>query len=116
MTQFDFIANCWSTPSASSCSAGGHIVLVLANCWRTLSASSCSACLQNASASILGCLPWSEGRTLNTGCFVRYSDINFLNPMPGNGIPRGTITVVIVAAVSSVGVLVIGGPDYQCSS
>ncbi|CAI9761748.1 unnamed protein product [Fraxinus pennsylvanica] len=81
---------------------------VLANCWRTLSASSCSACLQNASASILGCLPRSEGRALNTGCFVRYSDINFLNPMPGNGIPRGTITVVVVAAVSSVGVLVIG--------
>ncbi|CAA3015713.1 cysteine-rich receptor kinase 2 [Olea europaea subsp. europaea] len=81
---------------------------VLANCWRTLGASSCRACLQNASASILGCLPWSGGRALNTGCFVRYSDINFLNPKPGNGISRGTITVVIVVAVSSVGVLVIG--------
>ncbi|KAL2510409.1 Cysteine-rich receptor-like protein kinase 2 [Forsythia ovata] len=81
---------------------------VLANCWRTLSASFCRACLENASASILGCLPWSEGRALNTGCFVRYSDTNFLNPIPGNGSSRGTITVIIVAAVSSISVLVIG--------
>ncbi|KAG5628758.1 hypothetical protein H5410_000475 [Solanum commersonii] len=52
---------------------------VLADCWKTLSANSCAACLQNASASMLGCLPWSEGRALYTGCFMRYSDTNFLN-------------------------------------
>ncbi|KAL2510256.1 Cysteine-rich receptor-like protein kinase 2 [Forsythia ovata] len=62
---------------------------VLADCWRSLSASSCRACLQNAFASILGCLPWSEGRALNTGCFLRYSDTNFLNPIPKNGSSRG---------------------------
>ncbi|KAL2510416.1 Cysteine-rich receptor-like protein kinase 2 [Forsythia ovata] len=62
---------------------------VLADCWRTLSASSCKACLQNAYASILGCLPWSEGRALNTGCFLRYFDTNFLNPIPRNGSSRG---------------------------
>ncbi|KAL2484526.1 Cysteine-rich receptor-like protein kinase 2 [Abeliophyllum distichum] len=81
---------------------------VLANCWRTLSASSCRACLQNASASILGCLPWSEGRAVNTGCFLRYSDTNFLNPIPRNGSSRGKLKVIIVAAVSSTIVLVIG--------
>lgn len=62
---------------------------VLANCWRTLNASSCRACLENASSTILGCLPWSEGRALNTGCFMRYSDTNFLNPKPGGGNSRG---------------------------
>nr|POF10969.1 cysteine-rich receptor-like protein kinase 2 [Quercus suber] len=51
----------------------------LADCWRTLNASSCEVCLENASASILECLPWSEGRVLNTGCFMRYSDKDFLN-------------------------------------
>ncbi|KAL2510249.1 Cysteine-rich receptor-like protein kinase 2 [Forsythia ovata] len=81
---------------------------VLADCWRTLSASSCRACLQNASASILGCLPWSEGRALNTGCFLRYSDTNFLNPIPRNGSSRGKLTGIIVATVSSTVVLVIG--------
>ncbi|OVA20753.1 Protein kinase domain [Macleaya cordata] len=52
---------------------------VLANCWRRLNSSSCKACLDNAAMSVMGCLPWSEGRALNTGCFMRYSDIDFLN-------------------------------------
>ncbi|XP_057494648.1 cysteine-rich receptor-like protein kinase 2 isoform X2 [Actinidia eriantha] len=84
-------------------------VYVLADCWRTLSDSSCNACLENASRSILGCLPWSEGRALNTGCFMRYSDTNFLNPVLGKGNSRGTIVVIIVAVVSSITVLVVGG-------
>ncbi|CAK9182768.1 unnamed protein product [Ilex paraguariensis] len=62
---------------------------VLADCWRTLNASACRTCLENASSSILRCLPWSEGRALNTGCFMRYSETNFLNPVPGNGSSRG---------------------------
>lgn len=62
---------------------------VLVDCWRNLDQSSCRACLKNASASILGCLPWSEGRALNTGCFMRYSDRDFLNKKPGSGTSRG---------------------------
>lgn len=81
---------------------------VLADCWRTLNANSCRACLENATESILGCLPWSEGRALNTGCFMRYSDINFLNPIPGSGRSRGTVVVIVVAAVSSAIVLAVG--------
>lgn len=81
---------------------------VLANCWRTLNASSCRACLENASSSILGCLPSSEGRALNTGCFMRYSDTNFLNTKPGSGSSRGTVVVIVVVTISSVVVLVVG--------
>ncbi|KAL1807266.1 hypothetical protein DCAR_0833132 [Daucus carota subsp. sativus] len=81
---------------------------VLANCWRTLNASSCKACLENASSSILGCLPRSEGRALNTGCFMRYSDTNFLNPIPGGGSSKGTVVVIVVVTISSVIVLVVG--------
>ncbi|KAG8383201.1 hypothetical protein BUALT_Bualt05G0159900 [Buddleja alternifolia] len=81
---------------------------VLANCWRTLNASSCRACLENASASISRCLPSSEGRALNTGCFMRYSDTDFLNPIPGNGNSRGSVIVIIVAAASATFVLIIG--------
>lgn len=62
---------------------------VLADCWRTLDSSSCKACLENASSSILGCLPWSEGRALNTGCFMRYSDTDFLNKEAENGSSGG---------------------------
>ncbi|KAG8383205.1 hypothetical protein BUALT_Bualt05G0160300 [Buddleja alternifolia] len=81
---------------------------VLANCWRTLSASSCRACLENASASMLGCLPSSEGRALNTGCFMRYSNIDFLNPIPRNGNSRGRVMVIGLAVASAASVLIIG--------
>ncbi|KAL3501160.1 hypothetical protein ACH5RR_035609 [Cinchona calisaya] len=81
---------------------------VLAECWKTLNANSCRACLENATRSVLGCLPWSEGRALNTGCFMRYSDTNFLNPIPGTGSSRGTVAVIVVAAVTSAIVLVVG--------
>ncbi|KAK9033971.1 hypothetical protein V6N11_050150 [Hibiscus sabdariffa] len=47
----------------------------LVNCWRTLNNTSCKSCLENALASILGCLPWSEGRALNIDCFI--SNLNF---------------------------------------
>ncbi|PWA90055.1 S-locus glycoprotein domain-containing protein [Artemisia annua] len=60
---------------------GNTSVYVMAECWRTLIPDLCRACLMNASASITKCLPWSAGRALNTGCFMRYSDTNFLNPL-----------------------------------
>ncbi|XP_059447008.1 cysteine-rich receptor-like protein kinase 2 [Corylus avellana] len=81
---------------------------VLADCWRSLNASSCRQCLDNASSSIFECLPWSEGRALYTGCFMRYSDKDFLNKQPGNGSSRGTTIVIVVSVVSSVVVLVVG--------
>ncbi|CAH9107481.1 unnamed protein product [Cuscuta epithymum] len=84
-------------------------VYVLADCWKTLNASSCRACLESASRSMLGCLPQPEGRALYTGCFMRYSDTNFLNPVPSNGSSsRASVAVIIIASVSSVVVLVVG--------
>ncbi|KAM3251481.1 hypothetical protein P3L10_005551 [Capsicum annuum] len=78
-------------------------------CSSTLNANSCAACLRNASASMLGCLPWSEGRALYTGCFMRYSDTNFLNAIStsGGSSSRGKV-VVIVIVVSSIIVLGVG--------
>ncbi|XP_051144808.1 cysteine-rich receptor-like protein kinase 2 [Andrographis paniculata] len=81
---------------------------VLADCWRTISPSSCRACLENASASISKCLPWSEGRALNTGCFMRYSDTNFLNPVPRNRSFKGRVVAIVIASVSAAAVLIIG--------
>ncbi|MED6160607.1 Cell division control protein 2 [Stylosanthes scabra] len=81
---------------------------VLADCWRTLNTSSCKACLENASSSILGCLPWEEGRTLKTGCFMRYSDKDFLNKEQRNESSKGNVIVLVVAVVSSLIVFVVG--------
>lgn len=71
------------TPNAS--------VYLLAQCWRNLNPSSCTSCLQNASDSILKCLPRSEARALNTGCFMRYSNVDFLNAQLRAGRSRGMI-------------------------
>ncbi|KAL3835590.1 hypothetical protein ACJIZ3_010326 [Penstemon smallii] len=87
---------------------GNNSAYVLADCWRTISANACRACLKNASNSIMGCLPMSEGRALNTGCFMRYSDTNFLNDVPENGNSRGAVIVIIIVAVSAAAVLIIG--------
>ncbi|XP_016501704.1 cysteine-rich receptor-like protein kinase 2 [Nicotiana tabacum] len=83
---------------------------VLADCWKTLSANACTACLRNASASMLGCLPWSEGRALYTGCFMRYSDTNFLNAIltSGDSSSGGKVVAIVIVVVSSVVVLAVG--------
>ncbi|GMH27651.1 hypothetical protein Nepgr_029494 [Nepenthes gracilis] len=81
---------------------------VLANCWETLNASSCQACLQNASSMIQGCLPWSEGRALNTGCFMRYSDYDFLNKELGRSSKGNYVVAIVASVVSSLVVLAAG--------
>lgn len=78
-------------------SSGNKSVYVLADCWKILNASSCKACLKNASASLIGCLPSSEGRALNTGCFMRYSDIDFLNKEHKTESSKGKTTVVTLS-------------------
>ncbi|XP_068467997.1 cysteine-rich receptor-like protein kinase 2 isoform X2 [Phaseolus vulgaris] len=88
--------------------ATNQSVYVLADCWRTLDKRSCKACLENAFFSLLGCLPWSEGRALNTGCFMRYSDKDFLNKEQETGSSRGNVAVIVVVVVSSVIVSVVG--------
>ncbi|KAL9328035.1 hypothetical protein ACSQ67_003038 [Phaseolus vulgaris] len=88
--------------------ATNQSVYVLADCWRTLDKRSCKACLENAFFSLLGCLPWSEGRALNTGCFMRYSDTDFLNKEQETGSSRGNVVVIVVVVVSSVIVSVVG--------
>ncbi|KAI3516204.1 hypothetical protein L1887_15115 [Cichorium endivia] len=82
-------------------------VYVLAQCWKTLNASSCRSCLDIASNLILGCLPWSEGRALITGCFMRYSDVNFLNPVSSGGRNKGRMIAIITASVSSFVILLV---------
>ncbi|KAI7753984.1 hypothetical protein M8C21_015549 [Ambrosia artemisiifolia] len=90
-------------------SGSNDSVYVLAECWKTLSPSSCSACLENASMSITKCLPWSEGRVLNTGCFMRYSDTNFLNliPVTESSSNKARKIAIAVSVVSTVVVITV---------
>ncbi|XP_071690983.1 cysteine-rich receptor-like protein kinase 2 [Rutidosis leptorrhynchoides] len=82
-------------------------VYVLANCWKTLNASSCRTCLDKASESIVQCLPSSEGRALMTGCFMRYSDTDFLNAIPVRRKNKGKMIAIVSAVVSSMVILVV---------
>ncbi|CAI0405214.1 unnamed protein product [Linum tenue] len=86
-------------------------VFVLANCWRTLNSSDCRLCLENASDSMMGCLPRSEARALHTGCFMRYSDRDFLNSeVAGTGSSGAVpVIVIVVSVVSCILVLIVGG-------
>ncbi|KAL7588923.1 hypothetical protein Lser_V15G41139 [Lactuca serriola] len=83
---------------------GNKSVYVMAECWRTLSPGNCRKCLENASEVISKCLPWSEGRALNTGCFMRYSDTKFLNPIQqiGGSKNKGKMVAIIISIISSV--------------
>ncbi|KAJ8574280.1 hypothetical protein K7X08_026085 [Anisodus acutangulus] len=102
--------NGYARAQVSAPGPSNETAYVLADCWRTLSAKTCAACLQNASASMLGCLPWSEGRALYTGCFMRYSDTNFLNAISASrsSLSRGNVVVIVIVVVSSVVVLGVG--------
>lgn len=66
-------------------------VYILADCWNTLNESSCAECLNSAFESMVKCFTWSEGRALHTGCFIRYSNKNFLNPEPKKGNKGGNL-------------------------
>ena len=58
-------------------------------CWLTVGTrwmiSSCTKCLISAFELMVKCFPWSEGSALHTGCFIRYSNTEFLNPEPTQG-------------------------------
>jgi hypothetical protein len=92
----------YARASAKAGESESESAFVLANCWRTLSPDSCKQCLENASASVVkGCLPWSEGRALHTGCFLRYSDQDFLNKIPRNGRSRGNTIKRFMLSIES---------------
>ncbi|XP_010940309.1 cysteine-rich receptor-like protein kinase 2 [Elaeis guineensis] len=49
----------------------------VAQCVRTVSESGCGDCLRGAYGNIKGCPPDAEGRAVDAGCFMRYSDKAF---------------------------------------
>ena len=59
---------------------GGDVVAyALAQCWKTVDEKGCRDCLANAESAVRRCLPSSEGRALNAGCYLRYSNEKFYN-------------------------------------
>ncbi|KAG6395934.1 hypothetical protein SASPL_142067 [Salvia splendens] len=75
----------------------------LAECWNTVGADGCKACLAKANSEIRRCLPRSEGRALNAGCYLRYSTQKFYNQSTASnhdsGVSRRGVIVAITFSV-----------------
>ncbi|KAI3725999.1 hypothetical protein L1987_65796 [Smallanthus sonchifolius] len=57
----------------------GKGVYGLGQCWESLSKEECRVCLDKAKTEAVGCLPSREGRSMNAGCYLRYSTQKFFN-------------------------------------
>lgn len=59
--------------------AEGDGVYGAAQCADTVSKEVCAQCLQVAYTNIQGCLPAENGRAVDAGCFMRYSNLTFFS-------------------------------------
>nr|POE58154.1 cysteine-rich receptor-like protein kinase 3 [Quercus suber] len=74
-------------------SSGNATVYAVAQCVETATESGCQNCLNVASNNIQACVPNGDGRAVDAGCFLRYSDKPFfadnqttdINSFLGNG-------------------------------
>ncbi|XP_077253589.1 cysteine-rich receptor-like protein kinase 42 [Tasmannia lanceolata] len=80
----------------------------LGQCWKSVSLEGCRECLEKAGREAKGCLPASEGRGLNAGCYLRYSTEKFYNDVnmeEGTKHGGNSHMVIILAVASSVAVV-----------
>lgn len=77
---------------------GGVGAYALAQCWKTVDKKGCRDCLANAESTVRRCLPGSQGRALNAGCYLRYSTHKFYNE--GTAEKRGDGKISSIHCVS----------------
>ncbi|KAF5188247.1 Cysteine-rich receptor-like protein kinase, partial [Thalictrum thalictroides] len=59
--------------------SGGTTVYAIAQCVLSLSQTGCKNCLSTAHNHLRRCPPYAEGRAIDAGCFLRYSDRPFFD-------------------------------------
>ena len=57
--------------------AGGGAIYAVAQCVETATESSCMDCVTFGNVNLQSCLPNTDGRAYNAGCFMRYSGTPF---------------------------------------
>ncbi|KAG1338803.1 cysteine-rich receptor-like protein kinase 2 [Cocos nucifera] len=94
--------------------SSGVTVYGVAQCWRSLNESGCRDCLQSARDSVARCLPASDGKALNAGCYLRYSTEPFYvaktSESGGSSSGRRRLMVAlgsIIAALAVIGIAII---------
>ncbi|XP_077219236.1 cysteine-rich receptor-like protein kinase 2 [Tasmannia lanceolata] len=89
----------------------GMEVYGIAECWRSLNMTGCEECLESARKSVVGCFPATDGKALNTGCYVRYSTEPFYEGSSqasgGSSVLRRRLKVALASVLASL--VVIGG-------
>ncbi|ESQ46953.1 hypothetical protein EUTSA_v10027683mg [Eutrema salsugineum] len=86
--------------------AGESGVHALAQCWESLGREECRVCLEKAVGEVKRCVSRREGRAMNSGCFLRYSDHKFYNN-DRHGIHNKGVIVAIVLTMSAFVMLVL---------
>ncbi|XP_019172330.1 PREDICTED: cysteine-rich receptor-like protein kinase 3 [Ipomoea nil] len=96
---------------------GGATSYAVAQCAETVTQSSCQDCLSLAYNNIKSCLPNSaDGRAVDAGCFLRYSDTPFfadnqttdITPFLGRGSSSGKKKPILLAGVvGTVGIILV---------
>ncbi|XP_061372761.1 cysteine-rich receptor-like protein kinase 3 [Gastrolobium bilobum] len=85
----------------------------LAQCWKFVNGNSCKNCLAEAVTRIDSCTPREEGRVLNAGCYLRYSNHKFYNNLSNDTpLPRGNqgsrnFGIIVAASSSTLALLLI---------
>ncbi|XP_019172333.1 PREDICTED: cysteine-rich receptor-like protein kinase 2 [Ipomoea nil] len=103
-------------------SGGGATTYAVAQCAETISESSCQDCLSEAYKNIQGCLPKSaDGRAVEAGCFLRYSDTPFFADnqttdiapfLGGGGESSGKKKAILAGVIGSVGIILVLGAFF----
>jgi len=57
--------------------AGGSAIYAVAQCVETATEDKCLSCMQVGYNNLQSCLPKTEGRAYDAGCFMRYSTTPF---------------------------------------
>ncbi|KAJ6777454.1 PROMASTIGOTE SURFACE ANTIGEN PROTEIN PSA [Salix koriyanagi] len=90
------------------------VVYGVTQCVETISKAGCQDCLTVAYADLQTCFPDADGRSINVGCFLRYSDTPFfadnqltdLKPFLRNG-SKSKKKVLIAGLVGGIGLLLL---------
>ncbi|KAF8051911.1 hypothetical protein N665_1651s0003 [Sinapis alba] len=78
--------------------AGESGVHALAQCWESVGKEGCEDCLEKAIGQVKRCVSRREGRAMNSGCYLRYSDHKFYNG-DGHGVLHGLYNKGVVVAI-----------------
>ncbi|KAJ6302775.1 hypothetical protein OIU77_016796 [Salix suchowensis] len=90
------------------------VVYGVTQCVETISKAGCQDCLTVAYADLQTCFPDADGRSINVGCFLRYSDTSFfadnqltdLKPFLRNG-SKSKKKVLIAGLLGGIGLLLL---------